>query len=221
MNFYIVDSDTRIIKLLRDIIENDFNNTIVGITSSPQQAYDDAMRLSIDIMFVDLNLPQVNGIRLIQQIQDSHHYPHFIMSAQSVSPSERTMAYQHGIDFFIEKPINIAEVKSVIKIAAQNINMSRRLLRILDLVSGAATNHNTVTISNTAKKKEHAQSILRFLGITAGNGAKDIHKVTNMLIERELTFEQLNFEEAFQCNEREKKYYSSECVVTLKIVFLT
>lgn len=76
------------------------------------------------------------------------------MTAQAILPSVKTSAYQHGIDFFIEKPLNIAEVKSVIKLAAQNINMSNRLLQVLDLVSGAATNNNTVTINGKNKKKK-------------------------------------------------------------------
>ena len=205
MNFYILDNDSKIIHLLSNIIENDFNNTVVGTTSNPQQAYDDAMRLGIDIMFIDYAMPTMDGVQLIQKIQDSHHYPHFIMTAQAILPSVKTSAYQHGIDFFIEKPLNIAEVKSVIKLAAQNINMSNRLLQVLDHVSGAATNNNTVTISGKNKKKENAQSILRFLGITAGNGAPAINKLVNTMIEREISFDEVNFEEFFQCDEHGKK----------------
>ena len=41
MNFYILDNDSKIIHLLSNIIENDFNNTVVGKASNPQQAYDD------------------------------------------------------------------------------------------------------------------------------------------------------------------------------------
>lgn len=205
MNFYILDTDSKIIHLLSNIIENDFNNTVVGTSSNPRQAYDDAMRLSIDIMFIDYAMTDMDGVQLIQKIQDSHHYPHFIMTAQAILPSVKTSAYQHGIDFFIEKPLNIAEVKSVIKLAAQNINMSNRLLRILDLVSGAATNNNTVTISGKNKQKENVQSILRFLGITAGSGAADINKVINMMIEREISFDQVSFEELFQCDAHGKK----------------
>ena len=84
MNFYILDNDSKIIHLLSNIIENDFNNTVVGTTSNPQQAYDDAMRLGIDIMFIDYAMPAMDGVQLIQKIQDSHHYPHFIMTAQAI-----------------------------------------------------------------------------------------------------------------------------------------
>lgn len=205
MNFYIVNENDNATELLSNIIENDFNNSIVGTTTDPQQAYDDAMRLSIDIMFVDYQLARMNGIALIRRIQDSCHYPHFIMMASAVEPSTRTKAYKSGIDFFLEKPLNIAEVKTVIKLAGQNINMSKRLLQILDLVSGAATNNNTVSISYKEKQKENAKSILRFLGITAGNGSQEIISIINMMIERELDFEQINFEEAFSCDQKEKK----------------
>lgn len=207
MNFYIVNNggNDNATKLLRNIIENDFNNSIVGTTTDPQQAYDDAMRLSIDIMFVDYAMPKINGIELIRKIQDSRHYPHFIMMATAIDPGTRTKAYKSGIDFFLEKPLNIAEVKTVIKLAGQNIDMSKRLLQILDLVSGAATNSNTVSISYKEKKKENAKSILRFLGITAGNGGQEIVSIINMMIERELDFESINFNEAFSVDAHGKK----------------
>ena len=66
MNFYILDNDSKIIHLLSNIIENDFNNTVVGTTSNPQQAYDDAMRLGIDIMFIDYAMPAMDGARTSQ-----------------------------------------------------------------------------------------------------------------------------------------------------------
>ncbi|MCH3922246.1 DNA-binding domain-containing protein [Limosilactobacillus sp.] len=207
MNFYIVNNndDDNATELLRNIIENDFNNSIVGTTTDPQQAFDDAMRLSIDIMFVDYAMPKMDGIDLVHRIQDSRHYPHFIMMATAIDPETRTKAYKNGIDFFLEKPLNIAEVKTVIKLAGQNIDMSKRLLQILDLVSGAATNSNTVAVSYKEKKKENARSILRFLGITSGNGGQEIISITNMMIERELDFEEINFAEAFGCDAHGKK----------------
>lgn len=69
MNFYILDNDSKIIHLLSNIIENDFNNTVVGTTSNPQQAYDDAMRLGIDIMFIDYAMPTMDGVQLIQKFR--------------------------------------------------------------------------------------------------------------------------------------------------------
>lgn len=44
MNFYIADDDPDTIDLLSDLIENDFNNSIVGVADNPQQAYDDLLK---------------------------------------------------------------------------------------------------------------------------------------------------------------------------------
>ncbi|MGQ5708438.1 response regulator [Lactobacillus sp. PSON] len=168
MNFYIVGKQQSTINYLRDIIERDFNNTIVGTTSDPQEAFYDVMRLSVDIMFIDLNLNRKNGIELIQQIQQNHHYPHFILLSSQPTDEEITKAYENGIDFLIRKPINKAEAKSIVKMAAQNIKMSNRIIKVLDLVSGAETNANTIIVSNKTKKKENSYAILRFLGINGG-----------------------------------------------------
>ena len=69
MNFYILDNDSKIIHLLSNIIENDFNNTVVGTTSNPQQAYDDAMRLGIDIMFIDYAIQQWMEFNLFKKFR--------------------------------------------------------------------------------------------------------------------------------------------------------
>lgn len=48
MNFYIVDDSESVINLLKDVIENDFNNSVVGATYNAEQAFDDVIRLSVD-----------------------------------------------------------------------------------------------------------------------------------------------------------------------------
>lgn len=204
MNFYIVDDDNNAISLLKDIIENDFNNSVVGTTYNPEQAFEDVIRLSIDIMFVNPSIAQINGIDLIKRIEQINHHPHFIIVRQAFDPSSRTNAYQAGADFCIEKPLNVAEVKTVIRLIGENINMSQRMLQILDLVSGAA-NRNTVSINFKSKEKESAKSVLRFLGITNGAGAQDITRLINVMIEQEIPFEKVNFQEIFRCDDHGKK----------------
>lgn len=204
MNFYIVDDDNKATSLLKDIIENDFNNSVVGTTYNSEQAVEDVIRLSIDVMFVNPSLSQIDGIKLIKRIQQSNHHPHFIMVSQAFDPSMRTNSYQAGVDFCIEKPINVAEIKTIIRLIGENINMSNRMLQILDLVSGAA-NQNTVDISFKSKEKENIRSILRFLGITNGSGAQDITRIINVMVEQELAFEAVNFQEVFRCDDHGKK----------------
>ena len=204
MNFYIVDDDNNATSLLKDIIENDFNNSVVGTTFNPEQAFEDVIRLSIDVMFVNPSLSQINGIDLIKRIQQSNHHPHFIMVSQAFDPATRTNAYQAGVDFCIEKPLNVSEVRTVIRLIGENINMSNRMLQILDLVSGAA-NRNTTSINFKSKEKENVKSILRFLGITNGSGAQDINLIINVMIEQGISFEKVNFTEIFRCNDHGKK----------------
>ncbi|WP_251576261.1 DNA-binding domain-containing protein [Limosilactobacillus agrestimuris] len=204
MNFYIVDDDNNATSLLKDIIENDFNNSVVGTTFNPEQAFEDVIRLSIDVMFVNPSLSQINGIDLIKRIQQSNHHPHFIMVSQAFDPTGRTNAYKAGVDFCIEKPLNVAEVKTIIKLIGENISMSHRMLQILDLVSGAA-NHNTINVNFKSKEKENVKSIMRFLGITNGSGAQDITRIINVMIEQEVPFEQVSFHEIFRCDDHGKK----------------
>lgn len=204
MNFYIVDNEPVTVPVLKQVIEKNFDNAVLGVTSNPQQAYDDAMRLSIDIMFINLAITPIDGVELIKMIQTSHHHPHFILFGKNFSEEKRTAAYAAGADLLLYEPLNRAELKSVIRSTAENIQMSNRLLKILDMVSGAA-NQNSEHYSYKVKEEHKAQSILSFLGITSGAGTPDIVKLVKMMIEQEVYFESLDIMQIYNCSKREKK----------------
>jgi len=138
MNFYIADDDPDTIDLLSDLIENDFNNSIVGVADNPQQAYDDLLRLRVDIMLVDYGMPVMSGIQLIEKLKAANSQPHFIMMSSVSDAKTRTAAYQAGIDFFLEKPINLAETKHIIRLIAGYTLMTDKLNRIFELVVSSA-----------------------------------------------------------------------------------
>ena len=68
MNFYLFENDSRHTTTIRDLIEADFNNNLVGIGVSPTQAYDDLLQLRVDIMIISSNDPEV-GIQLIKRLE--------------------------------------------------------------------------------------------------------------------------------------------------------
>lgn len=204
MNFYIVDRDREEQKVLRKTIERDFDNSILGITDNPDEAYQDVIRLSIDIIFINYGLSPYNGHQLMRKIQQSHHHPHFILIGKKLSPTIKSQIFKDDADYLLDEPLNVEELTKLMRLTIENIRMSRRLLHILDLVSGAA-NHHTESFDFKTKQEQRAKSILRFLGISSGVGVPDIIRIVKMMIEQECSFEDLNLEKIYHFDAERKK----------------
>ncbi|WP_192802960.1 response regulator, partial [Streptococcus agalactiae] len=111
MKFYIIDDDPTITMILQDIIEEDFNNTVVRVNNVSSKAYNELLIADVDIVLIDLLMPILDGVTLVQKIYKQRSDLKFIMISQVKDNDLRQEAYKAGIEFFINKPINIIEVK--------------------------------------------------------------------------------------------------------------
>lgn len=127
MNFYIIDDDPVIIPLLAQIIETKMDNEIIGTASDSQSARKELAVLPVDIVLIDLLMPHLSGIELVKQIRQLKPKLHFIMVSKVRDHDLRQEAYQAGIDFFIDKPINKIEVEKVVQQVSQLIQMESKL----------------------------------------------------------------------------------------------
>lgn len=135
MKFYIVDDEQSILYVLQNIIEQNFDDEVVGMSSDPQQAVNEIQLRDVDIVLVDLLMPGMSGIDLIHTIKANKPAIRFIMISKVQDSDMRAKAYQAGIEFFIGKPLNIIEVKTVINKVEQNIQMSAQLSSISAMVN--------------------------------------------------------------------------------------
>lgn len=203
MKFYIVDDDPSIPIMLRRIIEKNPHNDVVGIAHETKKALIDLTLMSVDIVLVDLLMPEISGIELIKQLKQQKPSLRFIMISQVRDSELRSEAYQTGIEFFIDKPINVVEVKTVIEKVIQNIQMTEKLTHIQALVGGSLA--ADPAIDQRQKAKEQILSILRFLGMTSETGSSDILAIAQMMLEQHLTFREVDFAKTYHIDDREKK----------------
>jgi len=203
MKFYIVDDDPSIPMILRQILEKDPNNTVVGIAHDAKQALAEIMLMDIDIVLADLLMPEISGIELIKKLKPAKPDLRFIMISQVRDSDLRAEAYQAGIEFFIDKPINIIEVKTVIEKVTQSIEMAAKLNHIQSLVGGGIA--ATPVVDRHQVQKDKILSILRFLGITSEAGSADILSICQMMLDRNLSFRDIDFAAEYHIDDREKK----------------
>ncbi|WP_125588213.1 DNA-binding domain-containing protein [Companilactobacillus jidongensis] len=202
MNFYIVDDDKSITMILHRIIDKNMNNNVVGISTDAKKALSEIMLLDVDIVIVDLLMPHISGIDLIKKLKASKNSLKFIMISQVRDNDLREQAYEAGIEFFIDKPINMIEVKTVVEKVTQNIQMERKLSSIQSLIGGNAP---SAPIDDGHKQKEKVRSILTYLGISSEKGASDIMSLCQIMTTKKISFSEVNLADEYNINEQERK----------------
>lgn len=204
MNFYIVDDDPSIPMILRQILEKNPENTVIGIAHDAKKALADIMIMDVDIILADLLMPGISGIELIKKLKALKPTLRAIMISQVKDSDLRAEAYEAGIEFFIDKPINIIEVKTVVEKVSQSVQMATKLNNIQSLVGGGAVATAPV-IDQKQQQKEKILSILRFLGITSEAGSSDILAIAQIMLDQNLSFREIDFNAAYHIDDREKK----------------
>lgn len=192
MKFYIIDDDPSITMILQEIIEEDFSHTVCKTTNDSTEALNDLLISDIDIVLIDLLMPKLDGVTLVEKIHNSRPNLKFIMISQVRDETLRQKAYQAGIEFFISKPINIVEVRSVVNKVKESIEMEAKLKLIQELLGPTLAKETQDNIQS--RQLEKIRSILSYLGITSESGYEDILKICKIMLNHNLTFEKINFD---------------------------
>ncbi len=181
MRIYLVDDDEAIVSMLENIIIDYDLGQIVGKALDGMHAKKDIQILKPDIVIVDLLLPKIDGIELVNNFKSKNCSIQFIMLSQVSSKNMIGDAYKAGIEFFINKPINVIEVKSVLEKAIENANLKEIINKIQMTVNTGRRADETEDKDN--EKITQVNEILSDLGISNERGGRDILNIVKMIIE--------------------------------------
>lgn len=174
MKIYILDDDDAIIHTLRNIVDDYSLGEVVGYSQDPKKAIREIEMIKPDILLVDLLMDAMDGIEVISAIKK--HNLKIIMISQVIRRELISDAYKKGIEFFINKPINIIEVVNVIRNTIDKIKSEKKLKHIESLF-----NQNTQIIDEKTIEKSSDENYIKFIlnkiGIIESNGGEDILKL--------------------------------------------
>lgn len=127
-NVLIVDDDKGMCKTLSRILEldgyavttaNTGSNGVACIKESP-----------FNIAIVDIKLPDVDGVELLQSIKRTNPDLNIIMMTAYASTENAIKALNEGADAFVTKPFDIEELRAIVKKSIENqrlVNEKKRL----------------------------------------------------------------------------------------------
>lgn len=185
MKIYLIDDDSNILNILKLIIQAKNLGEVCGFCASPVDALDDLKYIKPDIVVVDLLMPGMDGISFVKKAAAEYKDIAYIMLSQVSNKDMISSAYEAGVEFFIQKPINAIEVESVLTKVTQSLAMKRTLSGMQSLFMTQMQDMMPKAVPSAPKESQHIQKvkdILQRLGIIGEIGSKDIINVVDYMI---------------------------------------
>lgn len=178
---YIVDDDIGIRTILANIVEDNDLGVVIGESDDGFKALNDINSLKPDLVFIDLLLPTIDGIEIIKRARNNGSNSNFIMISQVSSSDMVSEAYQNGIDFYVNKPLNVIEVVSITKKALEIKKYKKVLAEIGNQIFNASNSDN-IQIEKEYCIKDDVLSVFNELGIMGESGCNDLLSIIEIIV---------------------------------------
>lgn len=181
MKYYIIDDEIGTVKTLENIVESRNLGDVIGYSTDPERAAGEILALNPEIVLVDLLMSKMDGIALVDQIKALKQEISFVMISQVADKEMIGQAYNAGVEFFINKPINIIEVEKVLKNVSEKIKMNSLVAGIKGMFA-----ENESARPKVEKRGDELHEInvfLGLLGMMGERGTSDILSVCEYLID--------------------------------------
>jgi DNA-binding response OmpR family regulator len=105
----VVDDDQESRELLSEVLaSNGYEVSVAGDTATAQRAL--AGDAKYQIIIADLQMPDGNGLELIQRLREQRSKHQWILMSSFISGPERKMALDLGVGALLEKPFRLSEL---------------------------------------------------------------------------------------------------------------
>ncbi|HEY1405702.1 MAG TPA: sigma-54 dependent transcriptional regulator [Spirochaetota bacterium] len=156
----LVDDEANIITVLADILQDE--NHIVYSARTGREALDYLAKNEADLIFLDVWLPDMDGLEILEKIRKAGSDTSVIMMSGHGSIDIAVKATKLGAYDFLEKPLSLERVVTIVNNAMDHVNL-RRENRMLKR-DGAVEDE---MIGNSPSLKEVRETIDRSAGTNA------------------------------------------------------
>ena len=111
----IVDDSVFMRTVIRDMVTKDPAIEVVGTASNGQDALEKIQSLEPDLVTLDIEMPKMNGLQVLEELRKQKHRPKILM-VSSLTSKDAEMTHQAirlGADDFMLKPKDIPHVRDI------------------------------------------------------------------------------------------------------------
>jgi DNA-binding response OmpR family regulator len=108
MHLLIIEDDVPLANVLKKVLEK--NGFDVDIVDDGEKAIDFIMQKTYDLYLIDINLPNLDGHKLLKIIKNKNKDAIVVMITASAEIEDIEKAYKFGCDEYIKKPFHAKEL---------------------------------------------------------------------------------------------------------------
>ena len=171
LRIYIAEDDGGVIDTLRDFIEDQGLGEVVG---SSEDDGGDALQIAAlqpDLILIDFLMPGKDGAELVRCLREKGCRAKCIMLSQVTQKDMIAKAYDAGIDFFLNKPINIVELRAVIGTVVRQLENERTIEALRRVLF---SDQPAVPQDTDEESRRKINNILASVGMAGEKGSADI-----------------------------------------------
>ena len=125
LNILVVDDDRDVCEYLQDFLSSE--GYLVTVVNDPTQALEALKQAEFHVVVLDLMMPKLNGIDLLEQIRQSDADIAVIILTGYPSLETATSSIEHDVSAYIRKPFTISEFReAILRIAKKKGLILRR-----------------------------------------------------------------------------------------------
>jgi two-component system, OmpR family, KDP operon response regulator KdpE len=148
-NILIVEDDPQIRNFIGYALQTEGYHTLTANTG--HSALSLVVSDKIDLMLLDLGLPDIDGMEVIKKVREWSDMPILVVSARD-QDKEKAAALDYGADDYLTKPFSATELMARVRVALRHLYKQSGLLNQANLSVGGLMidlNKRLVYLSNT------------------------------------------------------------------------
>ncbi|MDO5422467.1 MAG: response regulator transcription factor [Eubacteriales bacterium] len=127
MKVLIADDEPAVLEGLKYIIDwEDLGFTICSEASTGSEAFEKLLKLWPDLVLMDIKMPHMTGIEIIQKARKAGFTGHFIILSGYSDFTYAQTAIRYGVNFYLTKPIDEDELEEAVRSVADAIRKERK-----------------------------------------------------------------------------------------------
>lgn len=184
LSYCIVDDDAVSRRMLQSIIEKGGLGEVVATAGNGLEGTRAVLDAGPDVVLIDLLMPDQDGIETIIRLKQEGFSGKYVMISQIENKEMIGKAYQAGIEYYIQKPINKIEVEAVLSKVGEHWQIGRYLQEIkASLAKLDVLSRDAGPVRKRPNTRELVQPILMDLGVIGDAGSRDIIEIIDHLLQ--------------------------------------
>jgi len=123
-NILVVDDDASVREALRVMLQENYNPILA---SSGPEALDKVQKLSfIDLVLLDITMPDMDGIEVLRQIKEMEPNLDVIMVTATNTAETAMKSVKYGAYYYVTKPFDIDDLTAIINSALQKRDLEKK-----------------------------------------------------------------------------------------------